>query len=265
MRFINLTMPLSSKIDMGYSLPWDSPFRTEEITNYSVHDARLFHICSGSETGTRLISPRFFLPDKSCISDIPLSDLVNRPTSVITISKTEGVEIDVLDLERGFDEAKIHSGDAILIRTGWGEEERYKNSGEKYTFESPFFTAESARLLIRLMEKFKSNLLLTDCVYLDKIGKGSVRKDWGKYPVWLRPPYPSEQAKAYLQRNRERIAREEWVASKIILDKCWSVLALLNCGEIESKRVQITCLPMFVVNAGSAPCTVIATELDYHN
>ncbi len=247
---------------MGHSLPWDSPYRTEEITSYSIHDARLFHICSGSETGTRLASPRFFLPDKPCISDIPLTDLVNRPTAIITIPKTDGEGIDVLDIERGFDEAEIHSGDAVLVRTSWGERERYKNAGEKYTFESPFFKADGARLLIQLMEKFESNLLLTDCVYLDKVGKESVRKDWVKYPFWLRPPYPSDQAKAYLQRYTGQIARENWAASKIILDKCWSVLALIDGEKIESKRVLITCLPMFVVNAGVAPCTVIATEVD---
>jgi kynurenine formamidase len=259
---INLTIPLYPYIPSGSVYPWESPFFTEDIANYERNDARLFYISMGSEIGTRLIGPALFGESKPCIHEIPLQGILNRAARVVSIPKTDGGAIALDDITAVLERpGSFDKGDAVIIATGWGDNERWKVLGEKYVTESPFFTPEAAAYLSQFMQEQQSDLLLTDCLYLDGFKEQSKVGEWLEASDWVRLPYPSEHAKAFIRGFPKQEYLEVWKSTQIILEKSWIILGLSGCGQIESSRVQINCLPLFIDDVGQAPCTVVAEQL----
>ncbi len=256
---VNLTIPLSPFFPIGSVFPWDAPFHTEDITSYKVNAARLFYISMGSDTGTRLMGPGLFGPDAPKVDSLALDTLVNRSTILLSIPKAARQAIDAEDVERAFSRVGAWDpGDAVLLATGWGDQQRWKTLGENYALESPYLTLQAAECLLTYLEKYQSNLFLTDCAYLERLGDKFVRWEWMNVPPWQRPAWPSEEAQAYLRHFTRDMAEADWVVTRRILQKTWAIAGLANCGSLPSQRLRITCLPMFVQEAGEAPCTVIA-------
>jgi len=259
MQIRNLTIPLYPYFPVGSVFPWEAPFRTEDIATVERNSARLFYISMGSETGTRLLGPGLASATAPKVQDISLELLINRPTTVLLISKGEAEAITPDDIEAAFERAsELQQGDAILIATGWGDDARWKSLGEKFALESPFFSLEACEVLLSHMKRNKSELLLTDCAHLDRIGSKHARQEWAELPAWLRPAWPSDQAQAYLRRYTAEMARADWAVTLKLTSQLWVVAGLANCGQLPAKRVRLTCLPMFIQGAGEAPCTVMA-------
>lgn len=259
---INLTTPLYSYMPSGNVYPWESPFFTEDIASYERNDARLFYISMGSEMGTRLVGPAFFGEGKTYVHEIPLQSILNRAARVISIPKMAGEVIALDDITAALKRlGSFNKGDAVIIATGWGDNTRWKELGEKYVTDSPFFTPEAAAYLSHFMQEQASDLLLTDCQYLDGFNGQSKVDEWLEASNWVRLPYPSEHAKAFIRSIPKQEYLEIWKSTRTILEKSWAILGLAGCNQIESDRVQIHCLSLFIDNVGQAPCTVVAEQL----
>jgi kynurenine formamidase len=258
-RVQNLTLPISPYFPIGAVFPWQSAYWTEEIATIERNVAHLFYINMGSDTGTRLMGPAMSRRDGQGIQNLPLSLLVNRMTTVLRIAKPAGEAITPEDVVSAFDAAHdLHSGDAILVATGWGDDARWQTLGEAYALESPYFTPDAANTLLERMHSNASDLLLTDCAHLDRAGGSHARAEWATLAPWLRPTWPSEQAKAYLRHYTPEKMQEDWAATLSLTRKIWVVAGLANCGQLGVQRVSVTLLPMFVQDAGIALCTVMA-------
>lgn len=255
---INLTVPLYPYFPGGSQYPWEAPFITEDIATYEQNAARLFYISLGSEVGTRLLAPGFICPQGMKIQDFPLQELINRNACVLHVTKGAGEAITAKDLQESLDKGEEpQHGDAWLVATNWGDQKRWKKIKVGYALETPFFTADAALFLLKSMETYESNLLLTDCVYLDDLVHSSLQK-WINTPDWMRPPWPSEQARIYLRSYTSQSASQDFEVTRMLLTKLWIIVGLANCGNLSGYRVHLNGLPLPVQNAGEAPCTIVA-------
>ncbi len=265
MRVINLTLPLYDHMPVGNVWAWDTPFRTEPIINYEEHQGRLFHISMHNECGTRLMFRGTIVPGSPHICDLDWTPFINRDTVVIDLPKDARGEITADDINRIVaTDPDYKPGDAVLLRTGWGDNERYRKLGDDYAKNTPHFSDEGAMATVELLHKRGSNMVLTDCAYVGNCGRARMRREWADLPPWQRPPWPSDAAKAYLRHyhgSHEGGARSaDWLSSVFLLENLYTIGALCNCGSITKKRVKITLLPMNFAVDGGAPCTVVAVE-----
>lgn len=255
---INLTIPLYPYIPTGNVFQWESPFITEDIATYEKNSARLFYISIGSSTGTRLLSPALISQNGIKVSDVPLEKLLNRYASVLRIPKKENEVITADEIELAFLNVLPHLSDAIIIATGWGDNQNWKILGENFSRNSPVLSIDAAALLIEKMIEIQSDFLLTDCLYLDNISSNFVNQSWLDQPSWLRLPWPSEMAKAYLRTNSNFKFHKTWEVTSKLLEKIWVIAGLANCSSLTCTRPKISCGPMFIENVGEVPCTVVA-------
>jgi kynurenine formamidase len=199
------------------------------------------------------------------VDQLDYSQFVNRETVVIDIPKGEREEILPEDIDRTIAmDPDYRDGDAVLIRTGWGDGERYRQLGDDYAIKTPHFSVAGAERLIEVMRTRQSDIMLTDCAYIGNAGEKFMYPEWASRPPWDRPPFPSPQARTYMRHyTRERGAgggAPDWAASVPLHAALSPVAALANCGAIQSKRFKITLLPLFMKGAAGAPCSVIAIE-----
>jgi kynurenine formamidase len=255
---INLTIPLYPYIPTGNVFQWESPFITEDIATYEKNAARLFYISMGSSTGTRLLSPGLVFHQGDRIIDVALEKLLNRYAPILKLPKKENEVITAKEIEFAFSNYSPHLSDGIILATGWGDKQKWKPLGENFSIQSPSLSIEAATLLMEKMKEIQSDFLLTDCFYLDNLSNNFVNQNWLSQPSWIRLPWPSEMAKAYLRTNTNFKLHKTWEVTSKLLEEIWVVAGLANCGSLSSPRPKISCVPMFIENAGEAPCTVVA-------
>jgi len=256
---INLTIPLYPYIPSGNVFPWDSPYHTEDIATYELNAARLFYISLGSDTGTRLMAHSLVEEGGLSVCDLPLPNLLNREAIVLRIPKSAGECIDARDLDIALRKApQIKQHDAIVVVTNWGDSYRWKSIGVDYVLQTPHFSPEGGAYLKEFMKVHNVDLLLTDCALLDGIMQLALHKQWLNQPEWIRLPYPSENAKAYLRNYDSTKSMIDFSVTRSLLAESWIIAGLANAGRLISDRVLLNCLPMFIQNAGEAPCTVVA-------
>lgn len=255
---VNLTLPIAPYGPIGSTFPWESPYWTEDIATVERNGAHLSYISMGSGTGTRLRGPSFARADAPSTAQCDLDVLVNRDAVVLRIPKRAGEAISPADVDAAIAASGDWRGSAVVIVTGWGDEERWRELGERYALESPHFTLEAAQQLRSVMRERTSDLLLTDCAHLDRIGAAHARAEWASAVPWQRPPWPSDQAKTYLRHYSPQNVQADWAASIALTRDAWAVVGLVNGGALRERRVRLTILPMFIQDVGEAPCTVVA-------
>jgi kynurenine formamidase len=259
---INLTIPLYPYIPTGTIFPWDSPFQTEDIATLEHNAARLFYIYMGSDNGTRLLSPALVHPTGATTKDIPLESLANRRGIVLRIPKDAGEAIQPDEIESALVKGPgLELGDALIIATGWGDNQNWKRLGEDYKLGSPYFTPAAVTFLLSAMAHLNAPLLLTDCAMLDPVGRQTHHREWINTKPWLRLPYPAESAKAYLRSYTREMACKDWEATIALVGSIPVVIGLANCNQIHSELLSFTCLPMNIEKVGSSPCTVVAKDI----
>lgn len=260
-RVINLTLPLYPHMPVGNVWAHDTPVQIEPIVTYEQNEALLEAVSLHSETGTRLMMAACYDPDASKIDEIDLSRLINRPTVVIDIPKGPQEQITAKDVdERVGPDQEYRRGDALLIRTGWGDGERYRKLGDDYAIKTPHFSDDGAYRLADVMKERDTDTLAIDVAYIGNCGRTYMLKEWVSLPPWQRPPWPSPQAKIYLRtydRSRDEV---DWSASRPLHYNGFVLAALCNAGKISRKRIKISALPFFVKGAPGAPVTVVAIE-----
>ena len=106
------------------------------------------------------------------------------------------------------DNAKPRRGDALLVRTGWGDHGAHTRPGPGYILESSHFSLEGAELLASRMSSAGQDLLLADTALIGWPDKHLI-------PEWCslepRPgPWPSPEAKVYLHLYTEEKMKEDF-------------------------------------------------------
>jgi len=261
MKIINLTLPLYPNQPVGNVWAWDVPFQTEDIVTYKKQGPKLFMIKMHSETGTRLMWKGVQESGAETAMDLNLGNFVNKESVVVHIPKEPYEAIEPVDIYDNLaNNPKYHEGDAVIIHTGWGDNERWKEIGDAYAYESPHFSNPGAKAMVEVMTKKKSNFLVVDCAYIGNTGEKYMREQWAKLPQWERPAFPNPEAKAYLRNYTAEMWRADWGSSIILLDDLYVVGAAVNINSLSSDRVKIVCLPMFIEEACGTSCFVVAIE-----
>lgn len=265
MAVVNLTLPLYPFMPVGNVWAWDSPFQRIPIMTAESHGLSAHHFTLHSETGTRLMLGACYDADAPRLHELDYKQFVNRPTVVVDIPKGPNEEILPEDIDRTLAvDDDFRDGDAVLIRTGWGDGERYRELGDAYASTTPHFSVAGAERLIEVMATRHSDVMLTDCAYIGNLGYAFMFPEWSSREPWDRPPFPSQQARIYMRHyTPERGAgggAPDWAASVPLHGAMSPVAALANCGSLTRNRVRVTVLPLFLRGAEGAPCSVVAVE-----
>ena len=134
--------------------------------------------------------------------------------------------------------------------------------GEAYSISSPHFAPAAAEWLSVETKERGCDLLLTNYAHLDRPGGEFARKEWSELVPWLRPPWPSDQAKAYLRHYTSEKVQADWSVSVALTRSASVVVGLANCGALNGPTARLTILPMSVEDVAEAPCTVVAESRD---
>lgn len=260
-RVVNLTLPFYPFMPVGNVWPQDPSFRPKPVMTHEANGARVDWLAVHSESGTRLMTQATYDPTFAKIGQLDLGTLVDMPTVVVDIPKQAGEEIGAEDIDRRVAaEPAYRDGDAILIRTGWGDDERYRRLGDAYTTTTPHFNDHGARRLAEVMRARGTRLFGIDVAYIGNLAPYHMRPEWVDLPPWLRPPFPSEQARTYMRHYTPDKGLRDWSASRPLHGVGSVLAALCNTGRLRDKRVRLTALPLYVEQAPGAPVTVVAVE-----
>lgn len=218
-------------------------------------------IVIGSETGTCLTLPAAFADFRKTLRlhELAAEKLALRATTVVDIPKNAGEAIDESNLHRALGEGAINRGDALLLRTGWGDRHLHTQRGDHYILKSPYLTVKAAELLAAKMSELDSDLLLTDMALIGLPDKHMI-------PEWCsllpRPEsWPSPEARVYLHLYTPEKANEDF-AAEIALARAgiMTVKKLVNCKVIGGKRTRIIVAPLQIVRGTASTCRVAALE-----
>jgi kynurenine formamidase len=249
---INLTRPITTESPAGSLFPWEAPYRTEDIATLTYNGANLFHITMGSGSATRLLGPALGSPTGATVDRLRPEQLVNRDAVVVPVGTGE---IGADDIRAAIGGADIRPGDAVVLATGWGDDPARFDT-DAYYLDGPYLTTEGAETLAGLLGRNGTDLVLTDCVHLDR--PEHARTEWTALQPWLRPAFPSDAARTYLAHYKPAKVRRDWAATVALTSSVWTVAGLVGCGALIGRRVRLTLAPLNVQGVGEVPCTVIA-------
>lgn len=260
-RIVDLSIPLYDYMPVGNVWAWDVPFTHENITTIEQHGFELWRIVMHSETGTRLMPPVMSDHTLPHIDELDLNTLVDRETLVVDIPKGPREPITAEDIKRYVEPADFRTGDALLIRTGWGDNQRYYELGDDYTRRTPHFGESGAEALIELMREKKSDLLLSDIAYYG-CGDTYMMPEWSSKPFWERQPFPSDAAKRYMHAYTTEKMKADWGSARALTASGFVMLcaALVDCNKITQPRINVTVLPLKLRGGVASPARIIATE-----
>src|SRR5690349_10187088 len=118
----------------------------------------------GNETGTCLLLPSQFeeLRKTARVHELEVERLFLRNAVVVTVTAGAGQALGPAELEPALAATSVGRGDALLLRTGWGDRVNDVRATDRYVRHSPYFTEEGASLLASTMDAHDTELLLTD-------------------------------------------------------------------------------------------------------
>lgn len=254
MKVIELTMPLSHKWMPDEVLPTSVKFFLGPKNH---HEKGMVF---GSDTGTCLMLPSMFSAFRKTVrlDGLPVEKLVLRPTTIASIMKSEGEQISRADVEKALDSTRPSKGDALLIRTGWGDRSYHELEGGSYVLQSPHFVLEAAQYLGERMKENESDLLLVDTALLGRPDKYLIPEWCSLLPT---PPVESAEARMYLHLYNAEKSKEDF-AVELELARCGIMMVrkLINCGRIEKERIKIVVAPLKIVRGVASTCRVVAVE-----
>lgn len=258
--WIDLTLPLYDFMPVGNVWAWDVPFQTQTITKDSFHGYELTMITMFSEAGTRLMIRAMQDPTAPKVHELPLDTLMMRDAVVVDIPCGRDHEVTAPELEAAFRSAELAKGDAILLRTGWGDNERWVELGDDYARTAPFISKDAAESLVAIMKENQSDLVGSDVPYWGG-GRKYQLPEWGSKPAWERHPFPSIQAKRYLANYSKEKAYEDFASPNILNSANVMYLgAMCNLGALTKRRVKLSVLPLKIQGARGATCRAVAFE-----
>ena len=254
MNFIELTMPLNHRWMPDEVLPTSVKF----FLGPKNHQEK--GIVVGSDTGTCLTLPSVFADFRKAarLDELPIEKLVLRPTTIVPILKGDGEQITRTDVEKALDASTLAKGEALLIRTGWGDTSGYEREGGAYILQSPHFSLEAATYLGERMRASESDLLLVDTALLGWPGNHLVPEWCSMLPM---PPVESGEARMYLHLYDAKKAKADLaVEMELARLGIMTVRKLVGCGHIKNPKIKIIVAPLQIVRGVAATCRVVAME-----
>jgi kynurenine formamidase len=253
MRLCDLTLTLDHEYMADEALPSAAAF----VVAPREHPDKGFLV--GTECGTCLTLPAQFAEHRKTrrLHEIPPEALVLRPTVVVDLPAAGGEDIGGPAVERAVAAAGPRPGDAILLRTGWGDRGLERQPGAGYLLGGPRLTLDGARALAARMQAVGSDLLLTDLALV-------ARLDGHQIPEWHsllpRPrPYPSIESTVYLHVYTADKARADYATARALAEAgVMTVKRLVRCGEVAAARARIIVGPLHLVRGVGATCRVVA-------
>jgi kynurenine formamidase len=217
-------------------------------------------ITVGLESGTCMMLPAQFAEFRKTtrLHELTPEQLVLRETVVLDLPKAPRQPITRSDLDAGLATLSVGAGDALLLRTGWGDAPIERGS-DRYLLDTPYLEPDAARALGAALRDRGCDLLLLDTALVGYPDKHLI-------PEWVemqpRPLcWPSEGARAYLQGYLEREVKEDWAADFALAEAGVTVVKrLVNCGAIRTPRVKLVLAPLLLVRGVGSPCRVVAVE-----
>jgi len=263
MKIIDLSMTIYEGCPIGDVWPYDTPFAIEEIFSHEKHGFRSFKMSMSSEgTGTRFMVESTFdiAKDGMTIDRVDLNKIVLRDTAILDIPKGASEGIVAADIDRALETADYRPNDAVIIRTGWGDNERYRTMGNDTVLKAPYWTREGSLRLTGIMKDNGSDLMIYDSNRLADFVGTNAYGDWAhRNPVPR--PWPSEEA-IEVQQNfvKDDTTYECSSYLPFVENRIMVVAAAVNCGSITAKRAKIIALPLKVEGACGIPCRIVAIE-----
>lgn len=261
-KYIDCTIPLYDYMPVGNVWAWDVPFQTQPITTHGVNSYELWMITMHSEAGTRIMIKAMQDPGAPTVEKIPLATLVNRPAVVLDVPCGMEGAVSAAEIEAAFKKADYRKGDVVILRTGWGDDERWEKLGDDYARKGPCISKEGAEKLCEIMKANGSDLAGSDVAYW---GRGTKYQlpEWAAKPAWERNPFPSIEAKRYLAQYTKEKAIADWESPNVMTTNNVNFIgAMVNLGSITKERVKLTVLPLKLKGARGATCSVFVEEED---
>ena len=260
MRVVDLTLPLYDFMPVGNVWAWDVPFQTEPITTWDQHGYELTMITMHSETGTRLMIQAMTHERAPRVDELPLEPFVMRPTVVVDAPCGIDGALEPADIDRAFAGADFRDGDAVLVRTGWGDDRRWVELGDDYARRTPYVTGAAAERLVEHLKARQSDLVGSDVAYWGR-GDRYQRPEWADKPAWERHPFPSLAARRYLAQYTREKALADFASPAVLTAANISFIgAMCNLGSVSQRRVHLIVLPMKMQGGRGASCRVVAVE-----
>lgn len=258
-RLQTLSRAIRSDAAVGSSFPWETPYQLEPIATLKHNGANLFHIEMSPSASTRLMTRRIVDSSQPSTRNMDPTIILNRATTVLNLPTQRSSEVTLEELEAAIAKGpEVAFGDAILIATGWGDQDTDSLNSERYVLDAPYLSAAAASGLASFAASHGSNLILTDLPYLTQPGGVHAGREWASAAPWLRPSWPSANAKTYLQYYYDaRKSIEDWGPTLGLLAHTHLVLGLVGCGNIGSVRLNVNIAPFQVQDVGEVPCTVV--------
>jgi kynurenine formamidase len=264
-KVIDLSMTIYEGCPVGSVWPYDTPFTIEEIWSHEKHGFRSFKMTLSQEgAGTRFMVESTFLEAKDGlkVDQVDLSKLVLRDAVVLDTPKEAEGEIMADDIDHALANANYRPGDAVIVRTGWGDNERYRRIGTDYVIKAPHWTRPASEKITSFMKANGSDLLIYDSErFADLVGTKAYG-GWAQRKP-LPKPWPSPEALEVTNNFvRDDTLLECSSYLPFVRNRIMVVGAAVNCGAISQKRVKVIVLPLKVEGACGVPCRVVALEED---
>ncbi len=244
MKIIDLTLPLYNGMSAGYAHPafkahplWPESHKTTETFSYepgmgadALSAGMRFHVYTiFCEPGTRFIMSSFRkqFRDEATLDTVDMNKLIFRDAVIIDIPKADDEIVEADEFEAAFKKAPYQKGDALFIRTGWGDNQKYLKMGRLWSDNGPHFNAGSAERLMDIMEANGTDMWLYDLCDIAGLDKKTGKR--GGFAI-----------------------RSGMMA----------VGGVVNCGAITKPRVKLMIMPLKAKGGHMAPCSVAALEED---
>lgn len=261
MKIIDLTMPIYEGMPFGTLWPYEQQVIIESPLKWEKHGLRLDNLHMFCEPGTRLVMPSLGAArkDEPKVDEIELDKVILRDTVIVDLPKKAGEVITLTDVEAVFKDARLNPGDAVLLRTGWGDDERYYKMGEDYVLQTPYYAKDATARIAEIMKEKGCDLFFYDSANMG-LPKVHLIPEWVKAQP-RKPGWPSEESKAYAEAYTTEKIIADWEGvlpmgpARIIAIGC-----IVNCGAISKSRVKTVSLPLKIRGAAVTPCSVIAIE-----
>ncbi len=254
MRLLELTMPLNHEHMADEVLPTATPF----IVAPGGHPLKGFSL--GIEAGTCLTLPSQFAETRKTarLNEVELEKLTMRETAVLDLPR-DGGEVTAAEVDAAWRAGNVGHGDALLVRTGWGDKDLYERPGSRYMLGSPHFTESSAQHMAARMRANGNDLLLTDMAVI-AMPQAHMIPEW--FPIAPRPePWPSRKAEGYIRSyTPEKAAADNGAAIALASAGIMTVKRLVNCAAIRETRIRIIIGPLKLIRGVGSTCRVVAVE-----
>ena len=255
MRVLELTMPLD------YQWMPDELFPMATQFMLAPRGSPEKGITVGTESGTSLLLPAQFAAFRRTprLHEIEPPELILRETAVVDVACGRREEIGRDALAAALERADFRHGDALLLRTGWGDSAAQQRGDDSYVLDTPHLSLDGAAYLVEAMAQRHTTLLALDTALVGYPDKHLI-------PEWLtltpRPQcWPSEAARAYLAGYLEREVLEDWAVDYRLAEAgIMTLKRLVNCGQIQAGRVRLIVAPLRLVRGIGSTCRVVAVE-----